>query len=262
MSLLHVSVTVILLTPNHHALGETVAPSRAERFSPAQLQLLQPATEQQNIGSANPILSSVESVRYLATFIDVLANFHAMQGQLDTLSEDDLFGRMAQLRVMASEADLASKTFADFKRSKNDAIRQSADGSADVFEGFKTLFGFAMGLYEQLIRLTATPHDLTEKEAKNLAESRITGSKLAAAFTEEWAALKTSAMLAFGSVVVPAPGDPDHVALDMSAAEKSAFTRQLRRDFGALDKQKTLAGPDLAAFAIVSTFNQNWRLAR
>src|SRR5262249_11367950 len=67
---------------------------------------LQQTSAQRNAGDDNPILSDVESIRYLGTFINVLARLHRMQHQLDGLMEDDFVGRMTQLRLMATEADV------------------------------------------------------------------------------------------------------------------------------------------------------------
>jgi hypothetical protein len=208
----------------------------------------------------NPAISKVESVRYLGTFIESLADLHGLQEHYDGLANDDFVGRMAQLRVMAAEADVAARGLEPFTHSESDNIKESAAAARDVCGMYKGVFEQNVKLYEQMVRIFTIPHELTESESQAIAEGRISTSKLSATFTEASDLLKTVATLAFASVIVPAPGD--HIALDMSAAEKAGFIKRMHRDFGALDKQKTLRGPDIAAFVIMVTFDKDWLLSR
>jgi hypothetical protein len=210
--------------------------------------------------AANPVLSDVESVRFLGTFIDCLTSLHRGQVRYNSLKNDDLVGRMTELRGMTSDADLSARRIDPFTLSKNDTIRQAADGAKTVFSHYKSVFERNVALYEQLVRIFTVPHELTDAETSAIAEARITGSKLGAEFSQASDLLKDVALLVFASTIVPAPGD--HVALDMSQAEKHGFVSRLHRDFGGLENQSTVAGPDIAALSILINFNKDWRLAR
>jgi hypothetical protein len=122
----------------------------------------------------------------------------------------------------------------------------------------------AFGLFATVSISAAEPLRKAEakEETKTIAEMRITGSKISASFTQASDLLNTVATLAFSSIIVTAPGDQDHVALDSTASEKAACIARLRRNVGDLGKQDTLPGADLAGHTLMLAFDQDWRLAR
>jgi hypothetical protein len=208
----------------------------------------------------NPLLSTVESVRYLGAFINSLASLHRLLSRYDALPSGDYVGRMTQLRVLAAEAQVCAQTLEPFTGSKDDNIQKSAETARDTFGIYKQLFDDNVQVYEQLVRILTIPHELTPRDGAAFAETRISARKMGAAFTGASDLLKVNATVAFASVIVPAPDD--HVALDMSAADKKGFIRRLRQEFGELDKQKMLWGPDIAALVIMLHFEKDWLFAR
>ena len=242
-SLLRVAVACFLtiaLTPA--AFGQTVQEREAQAIAD------------------NPTLSKVDSVRFLGTLVNCLAGLHGRQVRYDAVPETDFVGRMTQLRLMASEADVAARTIEPFIKPGNDNIQKAAETANTVFLIYKSVFEKNVALYEDLVRIFTIPHKLTDREESVIAEGNITASKIGAQFAEASDLLRLAATLAFASAIVPAPGD--HIALDMSKSEKLGFINRLHRDFDGLDKQSTLAGPDVAAFSLMTSFDKDWLLAR
>jgi len=163
---------------------------------------------------------------------------------------------------MSVEADVWAQALAPFAKSTNETMRDAADSAVTVFKTYRGIYVQNVQLYEGLVRITTVPHQLTDDETKSLAEARITASQIAARYAEVSDLLRVTAKLAFASVIVPAPNDSDQVALDMNAAERAACSSDLRRAFGALERQKSVAGVDQAALVLIAAFNQDWRLAR
>jgi hypothetical protein len=207
-------------------------------------------------------LSDVESVRYVATFIEALSTAHMDRAKLDALRNDDFGGRMAQRRVMAGELDVAARTLQPFRSSKNESISKSAEAGGQALAVYKVIFDKHRGIYEQMVRIFTVPHELSESERNTIAEMRITASEVAANFRQASELLKTVATLAFSSTIISAPGDETHIALDLSTNEKAEFMAILRRDFGDLGQESSLAGAEMAAFVLIVAFEPRWRLAR
>lgn len=210
----------------------------------------------------NPRLSTVESVRCLATLTDALVAIHHLQKRSADLAQDDFVGRMTVLRLLSGESAVRQLSLRPCGDSKNDNVRESTRTAAAVFERYQKVFDGNVALYEQLVRVFTIPHTLTDAESKALAENRISASQLAARFAQLSDLLKDAATVAFAATITEAPGDPEHIALNMTSSERDSFRSDLGNAFGDIANQNIVAGVEQAALVLVVQFGQDWRLAK
>jgi len=221
-----------------------------------------PAVPMSQATSTDPRLSSVESVRCLATLVDALVAIHQIQERYDALPQDDFVSRMTTLRLLSGESAVRQSAMKPCGTSKLENIRESAQTAGMVFERYRAVFDGNVKIYEDMVRILTVPHALTEVESKTIAESRISGSRLSALFAQLSDLLKDAATLAFASTIIEAPGDAQHTALDMTSTERDRFRRDLRSGFGEIKNRKTVSGVEQAALVLVVQFEQEWRLAK
>jgi hypothetical protein len=113
---------------------------------------------------------------------------------------------------------------------------------------------FQLSAYEKV--------DLVENSA-DLVELKRQASDAAVAFQQGSELLLQATALAFGSVIVPAPGDSDHIALDISAEERSELVSALDSQFGPeLRAGGDKSGPMASARLLLDKLEEGWRLAR
>lgn len=197
--------------------------------------------------------NQVASATYLRAVIESLVRSHlALKAVNDSAQLRSLVDRMTAIQNATIELGISKDVLRRFASSENENLSLSAQSIMDAYGIMQKSLSMTLALYEKL--------DAAKSE-DDLAGMRRQISDAKVLYQQASAMLVEATTLAFMSGVVPDPKDPEnHVALSMSAAEKTELIKVLESRFGSGVRTKTQddGGPLKAGQALLKMLEKQW----
>lgn len=198
------------------------------------------------------------SVEYLETVIRSLSRADSAMAPLAAkLKDPSAVERMTALKNAQIGLAMAAATVKPLDASKNERSREAVTHILESYWMLDNSLTLMLGVTEKLENVKS--EDDLVPIRRDISDAKVLNQQATAQ-------LLNATTLAFASWVVAAPKDPDHVALDMTAAEFDALSKTLSsagfsRDLRAPDADDDTA-PIAAAKTLAKAFGKPWRVAR
>jgi len=220
--------------------------------------LLAPSVQARPVKQARPPVQPVHVTpdQFLGAIIESLARSHmAINAVNEKANAKSLVDRMTANQNASIELDIAARNIQRFTSAQED-VGAAASGSIDAYGLMRKSLGKTLALYEKLDAATS---------ADDLAGLRRQISDAKMLYQQASAILVDATTLAFGSAIVADPQDPaNHVALNMTAAQRDRLVKELETRFGPAlrEKKPDDDGPMQAAKVLLANLEKQWRYAK
>ncbi|MBK5295283.1 MAG: hypothetical protein JJE04_26850 [Acidobacteriia bacterium] len=195
--------------------------------------------------------------QFLDAIIESLARSHmAIKAMNQKANDPSLVERMTANQNASIELDIAASNIQRFTSVQDENVRASTSGSIDAYGLMRKSLAIQLALYEK-VDAAKSPDDLAGIR-RQISDAKVS-------YQQASRVLVDATTLAFMSSVAPDPQDPaNHIALNMTAAQKAQLVKALELRFGPALRKKADddTGPMQAAKALLTNLDKQWRHAK
>ncbi len=210
------------------------------------------------VNQARPPVQAVEVTpnQFLGAIIESLARSHmAVKAVNEKAKGPSLVERMTANQNASIELAIAASNLRRFASAKDENVRGSTSASIDAYALMRKSLGIQLALYEK-VDAAKSADDLTGL-SRQISDAKVSYQQASRMLVE-------ATTLAFMSTIVADPRDPaNHIALNMTSAQKAELVKVLDVRFGAALRMKADddTGPMQAAKVLLANLEKTWRYA-